>query len=427
MKQTNLFQKKAELVEQREKLQNELNGILANDTLTPDQEARGSELMDVLEPLKRDIEDIQSKLNSSQLRERFASYAAMESAVAEGSKRTQEWTATTEYRDQWIDWCRGGRAPEARTVSELRDITTGSSSGVLVPKIYEAGILKYMERNTVVRNLADLRTGVQGSVTVRVNTLETDAAVSSFWTTESSKTQTALDSAHAEVNLNPVGGLPKSELTQWVVRQANFDIEAEVISDLQRKIARGIESGYSVGTGSDQPTGLFLQNANFKGLTVSAAHGSGTGWDGAFTLARLQELRYKTLPAEYWNEAAWVMSQDAYYQIASGIKATGTDVPLFIPSADVQVMENQAPMTLMGRPVYIAPYAPGRQTAAVTNSIPLMFANVREAFAIREWGGISMFRDDVTTPGLIKFQAMVFVNSKIVRPKAVAALRITLT
>ena len=421
MKQTELFQKKAELVEKREKLQSELNGILANDTLTPDQEARGSELMDVLEPLKRDIEDIQSKLQASQLRERFASYAAMESAVAEGQKRNQEWTATTEYRDQWIDWCRGGRAPETR------DITTGSSSGVLVPKIYEAGILRYLDRNTVVRNLADLRTGVQGSVTVRVNTLETDAAVSSFWTTESSKTQTALDSAHAEVNLNPVGGLPKSELTQWVVRQANFDIEAEVIGDLQRKIARGIESGYSVGTGSDQPTGLFLQNANFKGLTVSAAHGSGTGWDGAFTLARLQELRYKTLPAEYWNEAAWVMSQDAYYQIASGIKATGTDVPLFIPSADVQVMENQAPMTLMGRPVYIAPYAPGRQTAAVTNSIPLMFANVREAFAVREWGGVSLFRDDVTTPGLIKFQAMVFVNSKIVRPKAVAALRITLT
>jgi HK97 family phage major capsid protein len=284
-----------------------------------------------------------------------------------------------------------------------------------------------MERNTVVRNLADIRTGVQGSVTVRVNTLETDAAASAFWTTETNKTQTALDGAWAEVNLNPVGGLPKSEVTQWAVRQANFDIEAEVINDLQRKIARGIESGYTVGTGSDQPTGLFLQNANFKGLTVTAAHGSGTGWDGAFTLARLQELRYKTLPAEYWNESAWVMSQDAYYQIASGIKATGTDVPLFIPSSDVQVMENQAPMTLMGRPVYIAPYAPGRQTAAVTTSIPLMFANVREAFAIREWGGISMFRDDVTTPGLIKFQAMVFANSKITRPKAVAALRITLT
>jgi HK97 family phage major capsid protein len=84
-------------------------------------------------------------------------------------------------------------------------------------------------------------------------------------------------------------------------------------------------------------------------------------------------------------------------------------------------------MMLMGRPVYIAPYAPGRQTAAVTNSVPLMFANVGEAFAIREWGGISMFRDDVTTPGLVKFQGMVFVNSKVVRPKAVAALKITLT
>lgn len=419
MKQTELFQKKAELVEKREKLQAELNGILANDSLTPDQEARGSELMDVLEPLKRDIEDIQAKLHSSQLRERFASYAAMESAVAEGQKRNQEWTATTEYRDQWLGWCRGGRAPETR------DITTSSSSGVLVPKIYEAGILRYLDRNTVVRNLADLRTGVKGSVTLRRNNLETDAAVSSFWTTESSKTATAIDSTHTEINLNPVGGLPKSELTQWVVRQSDFDIEAEVITHLQKQIARGIESGYTVGTGSDQPTGLFLQDAAFKGLTVTAAHGSGTGWDGAFTVANLTELRYKTLPAEYWAQAAWVMSQDAYFTIAK-ISTAAAAVPLFVPSNDAGITQ-AAPMMLMGRPVYIAPYAPGRQTAAVTNSIPLMFANVNEAFAIREWGGVSMFRDDVTTPGLVKFQGMVFVNSKVVRPKAVAALRITLT
>ena len=419
MKQTELFQKKAELVEKREKLQSELNGILANDTLTAEQEARGSELMDVLEPLKRDIEDIQAKLHSSQLRERFASYAAMESAVAEGQKRNAEWTATTEYRDQWLGWCRGGRAPETR------DITTSSSSGVLVPKIYEAGILRYLDRNTVVRNLADLRTGVKGSVTLRRNNLETDAAVSSFWTTEASKTATAIDSTHTEINLNPVGGLPKSELTQWVVRQSDFDIEAEVITHLQKQIARGIESGYTVGTGSDQPTGLFLQDAAFKGLTVTAAHGSGTGWDGAFTVANLTELRYKTLPAEYWAQAAWVMSQDAYFTIAK-ISTAAAAVPLFVPSNDAGITQ-AAPMMLMGRPVYIAPYAPGRQTAAVTNSIPLMFANVNEAFAIREWGGVSMFRDDVTTPGLVKFQGMVFVNSKIVRPKAVAALRITLT
>lgn len=422
MKQTELFQKKAELVEQREKLQNELNGILANDSLTAEQEARGSELMDVLEPLKRDIEDIQAKLHSSQLRERFASFAAMESAVAEGQKRNQEWTATTEYRDQWIDWCRGGRAPETR------DITTSSSSGVLVPKIYEAGILRYLDRNTVVRNLADVRTGVKGSVTLRRNDLEVDAAVTAFWTSESSKTAQAYDAAHTEINLNPVGGLPKSELTQWVVRQSDFDIEAEVISHLQRMIARGLESGYTVGTGSTQPTGLFLQDAAFKGLgtAYSAAHGSGTGWDNAFTVARLTELRYKTLAAEYWTEAVWVMSQDAYYAIASIVSATSSNVPLFVPSADASIV-GAAPMTLMGRPVYIAPYAPGRQTAAVTNSIPLMFANVNEAFAVREWGGVNMFRDDVTTPGLVKFQGMVFANSKITRPKAVAALRITLT
>lgn len=404
-----------EMLEKRSALKAEGDAIVQSETLTVEQEARGNEIANELQTLD-------GQIKAAQLRERFASYAAMENAVKDGEKRNADWRATTEYRDQFIDWCRGGRQPE------MRDITTSSSSGVLVPKIYEDGILRYLERNTVVRNLADLRTGVQGSVTLRRNNLETDASASSFWTTESTKGTTAIDATHTEINLNPVGGLPKSELTQWVVRQANFDIEAEVIQHLQRQIARGIESGYTVGTGSDQPTGLFLQDAAFKGLgtAYSAAHASGAGWDAAFTVARLTELRYKTLPAEYWTEAVWVMSQDAYYAIASIVSATSSNVPLFVPSADAGVV-GAAPMTLMGRPVYIAPYAPGRQTAAVSNSIPLMFANVREAFAIREWSGVSLMRDDVTTPGLVKFQGMVFVNSKVVRPKAVAALRITLT
>ena len=405
----------AEMHEKRKALNVERDMILAASEMTVDQEARGHEVANELQKLDGEI-------RAAQLRERFASYSAMEKAVEDGSKRNTDWTATTEYRDQWLGWCRGGRAPETRAID------TSSSSGVLVPKVYEASILRYLDRNTVVRNLAEIRTGVKGSVTMRVNTLQTDAATVSFWTSEADKTVTATDGAWAEVNMNPVGGLPKSELTQWVVRQSDFDVESEVMDNLQRQIARGLEYGYTIGSGSDQPTGLFLQNSNFKGLgtAYSAAHASGAGWDAAFTVARLTELRYKTLPAEYWNSAAWIMSQDAYYAIAQIVSATSSNVPLFVPSSDAGVV-NAAPFTLMGRPVYIAPYAPGRQTAAVTNSIPLMFANVQEAFAIREWGGISMFRDDVTSPGLVKFQGMVFANSKVIRPKAVAALRITLT
>jgi HK97 family phage major capsid protein len=403
----------AEMHEKRKALTAERDTILTASEMTVEQEARGHEVAN-------ELQKIDGEIRAAQLRERFASYSAMEKAVEDGSKRNAEWTATTEYRDQFLGWCRGGRAPETRAID------TSSSSGVLVPKVYEAGILSYLQRNTVVRNLADLRTGVKGSVTMRVNTLETDAATSSFWTTESSKTATAIDGAWAEVNMNPVGGLPKSELTQWVARQSDFDIETEVMDNLQRQIARGLEYGYTIGTGSDQPTGLFKWDTNYKSVAVSAAHGSGSGWDGAFTVGNLTELRYKTLPAEYWNSAAWVMSQDAYYTIAKIVSASGSNVPLFVPSSDAGVV-NAASFTLMGRPVYIAPYAPGRQTAAVTNSVPLMFANVSEAFAIREWGGISMFRDDVTTPGLVKYQGMVFTNSKVIRPKAVAALKITLT
>lgn len=403
----------AEMHDRRKNLISERDALIAATELSVEQESRGHEIANELQKLDAEI-------RSAQLRERFASYSAMEKAVSDGQKRNADWIDTTEYRDQWLGWVKGGRQPETR------DVTT-ANSGVLVPKIYETEILRYLERNTVIRNLADLRTGVQGSVTLRYNTKETDDAVTSFWTTEASKATTAIDGAWAEVNLNPEGGLPKSQVTQWVVRQSNFDVEAEVMRHLNQQIARGLESAYTVGTGSNQPTGLFKWDSNFKSVAVSAAHGSGSGWDGAFTVANLTELRYKTLPAEYWTSAVWIMSQDAFHRIAS-IRAadSGSNVPIFVQSSDAG-LTGAAPLTLMGRPVYIAPYAPGRQTAAVTNSVPLMFCNPSMAFAIREWGGVSMFRDDVTAPGYVNFQAMVFANSKVIRAKAVAALKITLT
>jgi HK97 family phage major capsid protein/HK97 family phage prohead protease len=340
--------------------------------------------------------------------------------VAERREQQDEWLDSREYRDQFVAWCRGGRAPETR------DLLTTSASGVLVPKLYSQEIMKYLAANTVVRNLADLRTGARGNVTLRYNNQETRAAVTQFWTTEASPVSQAYDGDYVEVNLPPVGGLPRSEVSHWLIKQADFDVEAEVVDHLQRQMSRGLEYGYTLGSGSNQPKGLFMNDTATNQVTASAA-ASATAWDAAFTVDKLTEIRYRSLPSEYWGSSVWVMSQDAYAAIASLKAASGSNVPIFQPSADAG-LTGAAGQTLMGRPVYIAPWAPAKITAAGNNT-PLVFGNVREAFSCVEWGNMGLIRDEITLAGTgrVKFQGMVFANSKITRAKAVTQFKITLT
>jgi HK97 family phage major capsid protein len=286
--------------------------------------------------------------------------------------------------------------------------------------------MKYLAANTVVRNLADLRTGARGNVTLRYNNQETRAAVTQFWTTEASPASQAYDGDYVEVNLPPVGGLPRSEVSHWLIKQADFDVEAEVVDHLQRQMSRGLEYGYTLGSGSNQPKGLFVNDTATNQVTASAA-ASGTAWDAAFTVDKLTEIRYRSLPSEYWGSSVWVMSQDAYAAIASLKAASGSNVPIFQPSSDAGIT-GAAGQTLMGRPVYIAPWAPAKITAAGNNT-PLVFGNIREAFACVEWGNMGLIRDEITLAGTgrVKFQGMVFANSKITRAKAVTQFKITLT
>jgi len=297
---------------------------------------------------------------------------------------------------------------------------------VLVPKLYSQEIMKYLAANTVVRNLADLRTGARGNVTLRYNNQETRAAVTQFWTTEASPVSQAYDGDYVEVNLPPVGGLPRSEVSHWLIKQADFDVEAEVVDHLQRQMSRGLEYGYTLGSGSNQPKGLFVNDTATNQVTASAA-ASATAWDAAFTVDKLSEIRYRSLPSEYWGSSVWVMSQDAYAAIASLKAASGSNVPIFQPSSDAGIT-GAAGQTLMGRPVYIAPWAPSKITAAGNNT-PLVFGDIREAFACVEWGNMGLIRDEITLAGTgrVKFQGMVFANSKITRAKAVTQFKITLT
>ena len=406
--------KQSEIIERRKAIETEVNGILANDQISAEQEARANELLD-------ELKDLNQKRSAAELREKFASHAATSKIVAEKREQAIEWRASGEYREQFLGYLKGGRAPEQR------ELKTDSSSSVLIPKLYEDGILKYLDANTVVRNLADLRTGVQGYPTLRYNSLAT-ADYTSAWTQPDTGTtaRTSIDPAFVEVPMAPVPCIPFTQVSQQLIRQANFDVEAEVMDSLQRQLAKNLEWGYVGGTGTNSPTGIFTVNAN---VNITTATSTGTtralAITAGITLDKLTEMRYTKLPAAYWGSAAWILPQDSYAALA-GLKAN--NVPLFVPSADSQVLENAAPFTLMGLPVYVTEYLPAHvATASTGKNVVAVLGNISEGFSVREWGGVGMIRDELTAASSARviFQGMAFANSAFTRVKSLVQLQVT--
>lgn len=409
--------KLTEMHERRKALVSERDGLLAVENMTVEQEARGHEVANELQKLDGDI-------RAAQLRERFASYSAMESAQVRSDERATEQRDTKQYRDQFISYLRGGAAPE------LREIITTSSSGVLVPKIYEDGIMKYLDANTVVRNLADLKTGQKGYPTVRWNTLTTNAYTSAWTQIDSGTTaSTSIDPGFSEAPIPPIPCGPYTQVSRQALVQSNFDLEQEIVDTLQRQLAKNLEWGYVGGSGSSQPTGLFKVDTNVQITTATGTSGGGraraNAVAGGITLANLMDMRYNKLPAAYWGSAAWVIPQDAYATLAG---LTANNVPLFVPSADFQVLQNAAPFTLLGLPVYVTEYLPAHDSTASTGkNVVAVLGNIKDAFAIREWGGMTMYRDEVTqaASGRIRFGAWMFANSLVTRAKAMVQLQVT--
>ena len=119
------------------------------------------------------------------------------------------------------------------------------------------------------------------------------------------------------------------------------------------------------------------------------------------------------------------MSQDVYAAIA-GLKAA-SGVPIFVPSADYQVLQNAAPMTLFGLPVYVTQYTPAYTATANAKNTLLCLGSIQDTFSIREWGGMTMIRDEISAAGSarIKFYAMAFANSVFTRTNALVQLQCT--
>ena len=424
--------KLSELFESRKALTTERDSILAQDSLTVEIEARGHEVAN-------ELATVEAEIRSAQMRERFASSSAVETIAKRDMELGREERDTKKYRDQFVGWLKGGAAPEVRALSTATTPITAAGT-IMVPAIYETEILKFLAANSTMINLADYKSGVTGYPSLRYNT-QTSAnygatlatSGTGSWIAEGG-TAVTNDMALAEVLLPPKLCSPTTQVSQTLLRQANFDVEAEVMMDLQAKLSKNLEFGFIGGTGTNMPTGIFdpasttcqvrsgatVASGNTRALKVAAATSS-----ASVILDNFTQMRYNLLPSAYWNSpsCAWIIPQDVYAAVAA---TTVNNVPLFVPSADKGIT-GAAPFTLMGLPVYVTQYVPVNTTTTALKTVMAVVGDIRESYSIRQWAGIGMIRDDITlaTTGQVKYTALAFANANVTRGDSLIQLRVT--
>lgn len=324
-----------------------------------------------------------------------------------------------EYREKFDNFVRrGGPAPE------VREFISTTSSGLAVPKLYQDAIEKYAQANLVVMNKCNFKRNVQGKPNFRISDFRHNTKVSAV-TTEASPSSTSTDPGLTEVAPTPYPVIAHTQHSTTVMVASDFDVEELIVDELGKKMMNGLEDYLSTGSGSSQPTGIFLSNTSTNQQQTTAAHGSGAGWDSQVDdLANTLAMAYKLIPAAYWAGMEWFMSQDYFARLAS--KLDGSNRPL-MQASGVSSISGGPVFLLHGRPVNVCAFAPGRQTAASV-TVPCVLGNLRESFKALEWGGIpTLLRDEITTPGRVITRMQTHVDSKITKLGYISQHRVTLT
>jgi hypothetical protein len=334
-----------------------------------------------------------------------------------------EWRSSREYESSWRGWLRGGPAPEQREI-----ISTASSS-ILIPKQTEEQILKYISAESIARRVCDYRTVRQGDATLRWNTLESTQYTNAWSPPDTGTTAaTDIDPGFAEVSLKPLPILPKTQVSEQLIKSANFDVEAEVMDNLMRQFAKMSEAGYMAGVTNGPSSAMFtVQTGTNITTATSASTTRAAAVTAGATVEKLMDMRYTQLPAAYWGSSAWIIAKDVYAKIADIRAATsGSNVPIFVPSSDAGLTQGASGF-LLGLPVYVTDYLPTHASGAAGKNVLALCGNFREAYAIREWEGMTMRRDDLTAANSarIVFRGFGWGNAAFTRAKAMVQLQVT--
>lgn len=390
--------------------------------------ARIDEAINGLNEAKSRLEKVETKL----------ARPGAQGGAASGERPSAEAEA---YKSAFLHWVRNPGDPERRTALQLRArelrkvearggdedgfetrstqtvTSTGSAGGFALPEVIERAIARLSVDISPIRQIATVRT--VGSPDYK-ELFDVNGAAFEWVGEAGTRNQTNTPDL-AEVA--PTFGMAsaKPQASEESLDDLFFDVENWLISSAAEAIAQGEGTAFVSGNGTNRPTGFLAGPAPVATVDSSRAFGTlqyiASGQAAALPTSAdvFYDLIY-SLRARYRTNARWVTSK--LVLAAMRKYKDSQNQYLWQPS----LVQGQ-PDTFMGYGITEAEDMP----AVAANAFPLAFGDFKEGYLIADRVGMRITRDEITTPGFVKFYIRKRVGGKLRNTQAIKLLKIATT
>ena len=361
--------------------------------------------------------EVKSKLEAMETR------MSRPGAYGEGESTSRE---AAEYKGAFLNWMRSPtdqerqqkvtaaqrnletRAADART-------STGASGGFALPEEIERTIARLGVDMSPIRSLATVRT--VGTPDYKELIDVNGAAFEWIGETDTRNQTNTPDLAEIAPTFGMASAKPQA--TEESLDDLFFDVENWLIQSAAEAIYAGEGVAFVSGNGTKKPKGFLAGPAPLSTADSSRAFGT------LQYIASAQAAAMPTSPdvffdmiyslrARYRANATWVTSKAVLATIRKYKEAT-TNAYMWQPA-----LAAGQPSSFAGFPMVEAEDMP----AVGAGTFPLAFGDFREGYLICDRVGMRMTRDEITTPGYVKFYIRKRVGGAIRNSQAIKLLKI---
>ncbi len=276
--------------------------------------------------------------------------------------------------------------------------STDAEGGYLVPEEFEKQIVTGLSATNVIRSLAKvITTHHERKIPIAIG--HSVAA----WTTENG----TIAESNPTFGQKQIDAFKLTDLIRVSVellQDSEFDLEDYIANEFSLAFGAAEEEAFCVGTGTNQPTGIFTANGGDVSVTAAS--------ETAITVDEIIGLVYG-LKSPYRRNAKFLMN-DATVSLLRKLKDSN-GAYLWQPS-----VQAGQPDKLLGYEIYTSPYAP----TVKAGSLAMAFGDFHN-YWIGDRAGrtVQRLNELYATNGQIGYVATERVDGKVVLPEAIQLLK----
>lgn len=349
-----------------------------------------------------------------------------------GGGEKNETPEAVEYREAFLDWVRApkdqdrqvrchqaNKALEAKRSDREQRATQAvtnntSAGGFALPEFIERQIARLSVDMSPIRQIATVRTV---STPDYKELFDVNGATFEWVGETDTRNQTNTPDLR---EVAPTFGMAsaKPQASEESLDDLFFNVEQWLIESAAEAIAQGEGAAFIGGNGTKKPTGFLAGPAPVATADATRAFGTlqyiASGQAAAMPTSAdiFYDLVYG-IRARYRNNAQWVTSKAVLAAMRKYKDTTGQY--LWQPA-----LTAGQPATFLGYGITEAEDMP----VVAANSFPLAFGDFKEGYLICDRVGTRITRDEITTPGFVKFYVRKRVGGMLRNTQAIKLLKI---